>query len=237
MSKESYARGFIKVSSANGVDPRALAKYAQKGDGIDMALAMEAYRRAKDKPAFSMPFVVRRKEDAQNEHEEKSIVAAIADAIRKMRGMKKKAASDGGPKYQTGGYAPEGANVGKLPEFRSDGQVGEADTPRKLLQSVRELLDQNEDSNYIRSLDERYSNYIDAAKKSYLPIYDKTIEWLRAKGDKALDVLDVPFPAHIYDPLTRNFDRSMYNYTNEPPASVSVQRPERLRSDRRAGSR
>jgi len=31
MSKESYARGFCKTAEAHGVDPTALAKYAQNG--------------------------------------------------------------------------------------------------------------------------------------------------------------------------------------------------------------
>lgn len=185
MSKESYINGFIKAANANGVDPRALAKYAPE------------------------------------EYEEKSIVAAIADAIRKRRGMKKKAASENGPKYHTGGYAPEGASVGKLPEFRSDGQVNEADTPRKILQSFEELRDPGVDESLMRSLDERHANYMDAAKKSYHSIYDKVIEWLKGHGNSAKYVIDRPIPANIYSLLTRNFDRSMYNYTNEPPASVS----------------
>lgn len=42
MSKESYMRGFCKVAEANGVDPQALAKYAQDtAAGIGSYIANE----------------------------------------------------------------------------------------------------------------------------------------------------------------------------------------------------
>lgn len=251
MSKESYISGFIKAAQANGVDPRALAKYASDEDGIDMELAREACRRTKGKPFFSIPFVVRRKEGAPDEYDEKSLVEAIADAIRKRRGREKKAASENGPKYRTEGYAPEGASVGEIPLIYVDEngtRARAAETPREIISAYNRLAEpeawsgsngtvDNGWAGFKRSSNKEFGEYMKAVRESLSPIVDDTYDLLRANWPKDKELPDRKIAPEYLRDIAERFDKNMAALTNEPPASVSRPFPGRWSNAVRSESR